>query len=115
MEELKRGAMFNGPDIVIAKAVPVEKLLRPIQNELRKTVVDKTGLTGLYDIEIHWTPAQMAEMLRSLPADAQLPPGIGDGPALTKALQDQLGLKLEQATGLVEAIVIENVEKPAGN
>ena len=116
MAELKRGAMFAGPNMVIAKAVPVARLTRPVMNELRKPVMDNTGLTGLYDIEMQWIPAQMAEMLQNLPPDVQLPPGMdANGATIAKALQDQLGLKLDNATGPVEAIVIEKIEKPAAN
>jgi uncharacterized protein (TIGR03435 family) len=35
-----------------------------------------------------------------------------DAPSLFTAVQEQLGLKLESARGLVEVVVIEQLEKP---
>ena len=116
LEEMKRGTVFTGPGMFRAKAVPLAQIVRPVMGELRKPIVDKTALDGLYDIELSWTPAQMAQMLENLPPDAQLPPGMDrNGRTIFQALEAQLGLKLDQATGPIEAIAIEKVEKPAEN
>jgi uncharacterized protein (TIGR03435 family) len=37
------------------------------------------------------------------------------GPSIFSAVQEQLGLKLESATALVEVIIIDSVEKPSEN
>jgi len=66
-------------------------------------VIDRTGLTGNFDIELQWTP----DNLRSVAASAG-----GDGPSLFTALQEQLGLKLEAARGPVEYLVIDSAEQP---
>jgi len=67
---------------------------------LDRTVLDKTGLTGIYDVKLEWSP--------DLSADT------GSASIFT-ALQDQLGLKLESGKGPVEIIVIDNLEKPTEN
>jgi uncharacterized protein (TIGR03435 family) len=67
-------------------------------------VVDRTGLTGNYDMELQWTP----EMLRSAAAGTP----AGDGPSLFTALQEQFGLKLESARGPVEYLVIDAATLP---
>lgn len=67
------------------------------------SVIDRTGLTGNFDIELQWTP----DNLRSAAAAAG-----GDGPSLFTALQEQLGLKLESARGPVEYLVIDSAEQP---
>ena len=116
LEEMKRGEMFTGPGMLRAKAVPLAQLVRPVMGELRKPIVDKTALAGLYDLELTWTPAQMAQMLENLPPDAQLPPGMDrNGKTIFQALEGQLGLKLDPATGPIEGIAIERVEKPNEN
>ena len=56
--------------------------------------------------EIPWR--LMAGVSRCIAADPS-------GPALTTALQDQLGLKIESAKGLVEVLVIDSVQKPTEN
>jgi len=71
-------------------------------NVVGRTVVDKTGLTGNYDFNLKWTPD-----------DQQGTPD--SGPTLFTALEEQLGLKLEPAKGLVDTLVIDHVEKPSEN
>jgi uncharacterized protein (TIGR03435 family) len=46
------------------------------------------------------------------PPGAQPPAPDPDAPALSVALQEQLGLKLEATRGPVEVIVIDRIEKP---
>jgi uncharacterized protein (TIGR03435 family) len=74
-----------------------------ITRDLHSSVVDKTNLTGAYDIHLTWAMAPNA----TDPTEAE--------PSIFTALQEQLGLKLESANGNVEVIVIDHVEKPDGN
>jgi uncharacterized protein (TIGR03435 family) len=67
-----------------------------------RTVVDKTGLTANYDIDLHWTPD-----------DQESTPDAG--PTLFTALEEQLGLKLVPSKGPVDKFVIDHVEKPSEN
>jgi uncharacterized protein (TIGR03435 family) len=67
-------------------------------------VIDKTGLTGRYDFELHWTPDDT-------PADSAL----AGGPSIFTALQEQLGLKLESARAPVDVLVIDSAEQPSPN
>jgi uncharacterized protein (TIGR03435 family) len=78
-----------------------------------KTVVDNTGLTGLYDISLDWTPAP-GEAPPAPPGGA-FPQPDPNGPSLQAALEDQLGLKLESAKGPVDTIVIDRLEQPTPN
>jgi uncharacterized protein (TIGR03435 family) len=73
---------------------------------LDRPVVDKTGLTGTYDVKLIYTPSTRANL--------QGEPGLDDISIFT-AVQQQLGLKLEARTGTVKTLVIDRVEKPSGN
>lgn len=42
-------------------------------------------------------------------------PAGSSGPSIFKAIQEQLGLKLESQKGPVETLVIDHVEKPSEN
>jgi uncharacterized protein (TIGR03435 family) len=71
---------------------------------LSRTVIDKTGLAGEFDLRLTFTP------------DRGTVPSPDDPRAdFFTALQEQLGLKLESAKGPVEILVIDHVEKPSEN
>jgi uncharacterized protein (TIGR03435 family) len=70
-------------------------------------VVDKTGLTGIYDWSLNWTPDSVSQV-----GDT---PQATSGPSLFTALQEQLGLKLERTKGPVEVLVVTHVERPSAN
>jgi uncharacterized protein (TIGR03435 family) len=73
--------------------------------QLDRTIVDKTGLTGIYDFTFMPPPVQK---------QSQASADFNIGP-LSEALQNQLGLKLEAMKSPLGIIVIDHVERPAGN
>lgn len=79
--------------------------------ELRRSVIDKTGLTGSYDVHLKWTLDPLAPAASDSPG---VPPAP-DGPSIFTSLREQLGLRLESAKGPVEVLVIDHVEKPSEN
>jgi uncharacterized protein (TIGR03435 family) len=72
-----------------------------------RIVVDRTGLTGVYDFNLDWVP----DRLSGRSGDGSEP----SGPTIFTALQEQLGLKLESTKAPVEVVVIDHVEKPSDN
>jgi uncharacterized protein (TIGR03435 family) len=75
-----------------------------------RPVLDKTGLTGKFDITIEFTP----EFNGPLPPGATFKPD-DSGPTFLQALKEQLGLKLEPQTGPVGILVVDHVEPPSEN
>jgi uncharacterized protein (TIGR03435 family) len=82
-----------------------------------RNVLDRTGLTGTFDLDLTWTPDQSlmdssaAGMpMPGMPAGVQVPPV--DGPSLFTALQEQLGLRLESTSGPVQVLIIDDVARP---
>jgi uncharacterized protein (TIGR03435 family) len=71
-----------------------------------RVIVDKTGLTGKYDINLKWTPTELQGKTTGTDDNA---------PDLFTALQEQLGLKLEPSKGPVDTLVIDHVEMPTEN
>ena len=90
------------------RGVPITMLLGAIARDLRRDVVDRTGITGLFDIDLTWTPQTFV----GRPADGRFPSIDRDGPEIFTALQEQLGLKVEQETGQTNVLVIDHVERP---
>jgi len=84
-------------------------LAEELSKETGRDVVDKTGITGRYDLKLNWTPDDATEpqLLNGVPIDS--------GPTLFTALEEQLGLKLEPAKGPVQVLVIDKVEMPSAN
>jgi uncharacterized protein (TIGR03435 family) len=80
---------------------------------VNRTVVDQTGLTGNYDLDLQWTPDQLPQGRGDLPPGAPALPSIDpNGPSIFTAVQEQLGLKLESTKGPVSVVVIDRVEHP---
>ena len=69
-----------------------------------RRLIDKTGLAGRYDFELHWTPD-------NTPADSPL----AGGPSIFTALQEQPGLKLESAKASADVLVVDSVQPPTPN
>lgn len=91
---------FRGLDMAA-----LAKRLVPI---LRRSVSDRTGLTGYYDAEF--------DLIAELPVPPP-PPGTPNPftepfPSVFTVLPQQLGLKLESARGPVDVLVIDTVERP---
>jgi uncharacterized protein (TIGR03435 family) len=75
---------------------------------VRRSLIDKTGLTSYYNITLKWTPEARSASV----APPGLPPLDPDAPNLFTAVQEQLGLKLEDARAPLEVVVIDSVEHP---
>jgi uncharacterized protein (TIGR03435 family) len=67
-----------------------------------RTVLDKTGLSGSFDIELKW---------RSAPETVAGDDRVG----IFTAVQEQLGLRLVSAEARLDVLVIENIERPSDN
>ncbi|MDP9051952.1 MAG: TIGR03435 family protein [Acidobacteriota bacterium] len=85
-----------------------------------KPLVDRTGLTARYDFGLTWTPgeSEFPQFRRT----GGFNPGPTDGldgakaaPSLNKALEEQLGLRLESVRAPIEIMVIDHADRPSPN
>ena len=86
-----RGAGMTG------HAVEMGPFVRDLYDWTGRLVVDRTGLTGRFDFTLNFAPDGTTDT---------------DAPSIFTAVQEQLGLKLEPATGPVEVLVIDAAERP---
>jgi len=99
----------NNPVILNAHHARMGDLAQGISSEVKRPVVDDTGLTGRYEIHM------------DLSAYLNRTGGAGDGQLdlmsiLFSGLQDLLGLKLEARKQSVDVLVIDHAEKtPTAN
>jgi uncharacterized protein (TIGR03435 family) len=81
-----------------------------ISSAAGRHVVDKTGLTGRYDMILEYT----ARASRDAPAGAAVPTPE-ERPDIATALREQLGLKLVPEKTTVQVVVVDHIEKPTEN
>ena len=92
--------------------ISMQEVADALSDELRRPVVDSTGLAGRYDIDLKWAanPLLSEREMAELEETAGYLPDAS-GPSLFRAVQDQLGLKLSSKKGHAQAVVIDHVEK----
>ncbi|MEP6960896.1 MAG: TIGR03435 family protein [Acidobacteriota bacterium] len=64
-----------------------------------RPIVDATGLQGLYDVKLHWSPDGTSS----------------ETPSIFTAVQEELGLKLEAAREPMEVLAVDSYGKPSEN
>lgn len=99
-----RGGMMVQNTELTGHAIPLASLADMLTNQLHRTVLDKTGLTGQYDLLLKWT----ADDGTDASSDSSTP-------SIFTALQEQLGLKLQSSKGPVDTLVVDHVEMPSEN
>jgi uncharacterized protein (TIGR03435 family) len=72
-----------------------------------RPVVDKTGLAGVYDFKLKWTPEQ--NRVRASSENEATDPGT----SFFTAVQEQMGLRLESQKLPLPFLVIDSIERPA--
>ena len=65
---------------------------------LERPVVDQTGLTGQFDLELKWSAGDAS--------------ATSNDPEIFSAVREQLGLQLKPATGPVEVLVVDSAQHP---
>ena len=101
---------------LLAGGMPISRFATQLLAQLTgRVVVDHTGLTGSYDLDLKWTPTPDQLPAGPPPPGVELPPIDPNGPSLFTALQEQLGLKLESERGPVEVLVIDRLQQPTEN
>jgi len=96
-DESKRGAFSYGGTF-LRGTMDSGSLAGRLTSMLHRTVVDNTGLHGIWEINLTWAPDD-----------------VSTGPSLFTAIQEQLGLKLESARGPVQVLIVDRAEKPSDN
>src|SRR5262249_22072989 len=82
--------------VVQLDAMNIDGFIKFALSRLDRPVIDKTGLTGLFDFHLEYVPDTF-------------------GPSIFAALKQQLGLELTPAKGSGELLVIDRIEQLAGN
>ena len=73
--------------------------------ETGRPVVDKTGLSGLWDFTL-WAQA---------PGQKTDSDTVQQAPTILEAIRDQLGLKLRPAKGTIPVLIVDHIDRPSEN
>lgn len=84
------------PDGVRSASITTKTLASLLSRSVGHPVLDKTAITGTYDLDLHFAPATTTESTL---------------PSIFTAVQEQLGLKLEPQKVPADFLVIDHVEK----
>jgi uncharacterized protein (TIGR03435 family) len=88
---------FGARYVGVAAHVSMSDLAAWLYLQLELPVLDKTGITGLFDIEIPGVPVS------------------GGAEGTMRAVRNALGLDLQVHRGTAESLIIDHVEKPRQN
>jgi uncharacterized protein (TIGR03435 family) len=107
--------MMPGKAKMTCAKCSMSQLTDTLGNQLDRPVVDMTGLAGNYEFTLVFLP-EFRNMPGMVMAGRGPAPGgpeatTDDAPALLAAVQDQLGLKLDQKKAPIDLVVIDHLEK----
>lgn len=108
------GALQSLPaNAILGGNSEIERLTRSLGSVLGRTVIDRTGLTGIYDFVLTFAPSDTGRAIPGAPPPD--PAAAANLPDIFTAVREQLGLKLEAIRTPIDLHVIERLEKPADN
>lgn len=84
--------VFGDPGVLKTTGRTMDELARILVPIVERTVVNRTSLSGAFDIDLMWNDT--------------------DGPSIFTAMQEQLGLKLDSTRGPVDVLVIDSAKRP---
>ena len=103
------GVIMGGPGRMNFRGVTLEMLAAQLAPRVGRSVVDRTGLAGRFDLDVEFSP-QPLRADSGDPASVDRP--VDNAPSIYTAIQEQLGLKLESQKTSVTVFVIDTVERP---
>lgn len=88
---------FIAPNRFKQVGLPIERLVSALGSAVDAPVTDQTGLTGPYNVELHWSREDSPD---------------GGAPVIFTAIQEQLGLRLRGGRFPHVVVVVDHVERP---
>src|SRR4051812_15441837 len=89
----------RGGGLLAVKGRSLDRLARTLAGVVGRVVLDQSGLTGKYDLDLKWSAGDAA--------------ASSNDPEIFSVVREQLGLRLTAARGPVEMLVIDRIERPS--
>jgi bla regulator protein blaR1 len=106
---------------VHGQAMSMAQFANTLSRGLDRPVIDQTGVAGIFNFHLKFAQDQATVGFLPPPLPGINPPPLPEaasepaGASIFTAIQDQLGLKLEQTRGPGEFLVIDSIERPSEN
>jgi uncharacterized protein (TIGR03435 family) len=95
----------RGRGHIDAQRMSMKRLSELLALQMDRPVLDATGLKGVFDFTLDWTPDESPYAKAESAIDAP------KSPSLLIALQEQLGLRLQARKAPIEILVVDHAEK----
>jgi uncharacterized protein (TIGR03435 family) len=89
-----------GESRITVTGISIHQFAGMLGNRMGRIVIDKTGLSGNYDLSLVWDPDST--------------PG-STAPSVFAALQEQMGLRLDSQKATVPVLIIDSADHPSDN
>ena len=105
------------------RSMSMRAFVLALERLVSRAVVDGTGLTGGFDLDLTYTPESFEVPFAGNVIGGAVggPEGFGPGapqrtgPSVFTAVRDQLGLRLEAGRAPVDVVVVDDVRQPVEN
>jgi len=104
----------NGNIVADGHGMTMAEVAARLLTRVDRPVIDKTGLTGRYDIHLEYAITGPMRVNGGEAPDVFLPPDPA-GASMFSAVQSQLGLRLASDKAPIDVIVVDSVERPSEN
>jgi uncharacterized protein (TIGR03435 family) len=98
---------------ICGRGVTMEQFVQGMGGVYQQPVVDETALDGRWDFDLSFTPDRQGGP--GISFGAPCPPQSDDRPALSTAMQEQLGLRIRTGRAPIEMLVIDSADRPREN
>jgi bla regulator protein blaR1 len=105
------GGMIGPNNAVAMTSQTMSGIARLLSTYMDRFVVDKTGINGNFNVYLEFAPDTSNSMFFNARETADNT-GTPTAPIIFKALEEQLGLKLEPTTGSRGYLKIDHIERP---
>jgi uncharacterized protein (TIGR03435 family) len=86
--------------VLHAARISTRDLAAFLARQMRRPVVDATGIAGEFDLELEWAPEENPD---------------SPSPFNLAAVREQIGVRLDSGKRHVDVAVIDSVERPSAN
>ena len=114
----RRCGVGRDGDTMKAGSVTMATIITVLTPLMDRPLVDKTGLTGMFDFDLHYDGAAATPLPGRGRATAVSPDAPSDparAVSIFTALQEQLGLRLDPQRGAVDVFAVVSAELPTDN